>query len=138
VLGHPARLPGPMSSGLPAGPDGAIEAPPSRIEPTQPQLVADSRSRLPYEASHSVNQLNHGEALWDPALQEQVAALLATVRTRRSPTATPAVLSTPIQSVHTPAAEMLPAAVHNTVAWSPLAGGPGITAAQVAVGFSPS
>jgi hypothetical protein len=44
-------------------------------------LVSDARARLPFSASHTSNPLNHLEALSDPALQAQVIAILARLRT---------------------------------------------------------
>jgi hypothetical protein len=44
-------------------------------------LVSDARSRLPFSASHTTNFLNHLEALSDPTLQAQVAAILSRLRT---------------------------------------------------------
>jgi predicted esterase len=41
-------------------------------------LVTDARSRLPGEASHGVNPVNHAAALWYPALQAQVKNILNT------------------------------------------------------------
>jgi hypothetical protein len=45
-------------------------------------LVADARSHLPYEATHTTTALNHGEVLWDPDVIEQVASLLGATRPR--------------------------------------------------------
>ncbi len=39
-------------------------------------VVADACTRLPFEASHTVNRLTHLEALWDPGLHAQVAGVL--------------------------------------------------------------
>ena len=43
-------------------------------------LVADTRARLPFAASHATNALNHLEALSDHGLQSQVSALLLAQR----------------------------------------------------------
>jgi len=42
-------------------------------------LTTEAGSRLPF-ATHRGNHLNHAEALWDPNLQNQVAAVLAVIR----------------------------------------------------------
>lgn len=41
-------------------------------------LVTDARSRLPGEASHGVNPVNHAAALWNRGLQGQVQSILGT------------------------------------------------------------
>lgn len=48
-------------------------------------LVSEISTRLPFESSHTVHHLNHGEVLWNTTVQEQVATLLATVGGRRAP-----------------------------------------------------
>lgn len=52
-------------------------------------LVTDARSRLPFSASHTTNQLNHAEALWDRTLQAQVVAILSRLRSPISAPSTP-------------------------------------------------
>jgi predicted esterase len=42
-------------------------------------LVTDTRSRLPGEASHRTNPLNHAQALWDEGLKAQVLTVLRTL-----------------------------------------------------------
>lgn len=50
---------------------------PELIDGQGDMCVAESRSRLPYAASHRVNRLNHAEALWDNELKKQVLPLLS-------------------------------------------------------------
>lgn len=46
-------------------------------------LTADEGARLPF-ATHHTNAINHGEALWDPNLQQQVLGVLAGIRPSRT------------------------------------------------------
>jgi hypothetical protein len=39
-------------------------------------LVTDARSRLPQEATHRANPLNHAEALWDNTLKSQALTVI--------------------------------------------------------------
>ncbi len=66
-------------------------------------LVTDARARLPFEASHGTNPINHADALWDAGLQAQVLAILTQLRVptitghataRLNPLARPGVLTT--------------------------------------------
>lgn len=41
-------------------------------------LVTDKAARLPWFPPHRTNPLNHAEALWDPALQQQVISVITT------------------------------------------------------------
>jgi pimeloyl-ACP methyl ester carboxylesterase len=43
-------------------------------------LVTDAHARLPFEASHGTNPINHADALWDAGLQAQVLAILTQLR----------------------------------------------------------
>jgi hypothetical protein len=43
-------------------------------------LVSNASAHLPFSATRTANRLNHGEALWDPALQGQVIAILSRLR----------------------------------------------------------
>lgn len=52
-----------------------MPVPPEIVEGGGDILVTADSAKLPFSV-HSVNPLNHAEALWDPTLQQQVAALL--------------------------------------------------------------
>lgn len=71
----------PLINGLPSVPLEGLFLP-EFVQGLGDVLTADEGARLPF-ATHHTNAINHGEALWDPGIQQQVLGVLASIRPSR-------------------------------------------------------